>query len=208
MMAAASESGVTAATATGLVAAGASARPSEADFADGDAPGSWGSRDLTGMPVERTAGKPFAGSLSAPGIIAGVSNWDVTPDGADWAGAPGVPVAAGRDAGALPGPRGAVCWTACRAASWAASSASAKPTGARESEPVTGSAATDRSAVEAADKGFSMIVLTDDAERRIAGAPRGAVCAASGADAYPREHNPTPPARGHSVRYDSDVDGD
>jgi hypothetical protein len=54
-----------------------------------------------------------------------------------------------------------------------------------------------------------MIVLTDDAERRIAGAPVGSVCEEAGADAYPNQHNlPLPaPGRGRVARYNSDVDG-
>jgi hypothetical protein len=54
-----------------------------------------------------------------------------------------------------------------------------------------------------------MIVLTDDAERRIAGAPLGSVCEEAGADAYPNQHNlPLPaPGRGRVARYNSDVDG-
>jgi hypothetical protein len=209
-MAAASESGVTVGVAAGSPVAGsavadASSRRSDAGFAGGDAFWSSRSRDLAGTPATRVAGQPFAEPVSGPSTAAGVSGSGVAVDGSGLGGA-GMPPAVARDPWAFGAGRCAACWAAC----WTASSASPKPGEVWESGPVTDSAGADRGGAAAADKGFNMIVPTDDAKRRIGAALPGSVREELSVDRWaPGKNLPQPgrvtPSRGRVARCHRDV---
>jgi hypothetical protein len=213
-MAAASVSGVTAGVVAGSAVAGASSRCSDAGFAGGDV--SWSSRprDLAGMPARRAAGGPFADPAPGLSTAVGVSGSGVAADGSglgvslDGSGLGGafMPPEAAPDPWAFAAGRGVACWAAC----WAASNMSPKPDAAWESRPVTASAGADRSGAAAADKGFSMIVPTDDAARQTEAALRGSVREELRMDRRAfRKHLPQPgrvtPWRGRGTRYHRDV---